>query len=218
MENRFDKYFGKKIDNFLDDLQEKVNRQPNDYEGDHILDLSEQFDNAECDLAASDDKYFQAIEAMREIGADYKAVYKRIDDDLDEYISNKLKADTKHRLGHILIDGSQIHIELYPQEKLDPTLKKLVRELKQNGFKIRRNGSEWISVMAPNTKNSKAMLEISYQYQGQFKYLIAATGSIVDSIDPFDPSANQLKAQFQAQALIDALEIVKPCLKSNFDR
>lgn len=72
--------------------------------------------------------------------------------------------------------------------------------------------------MALNTKNSKAMLEISYQYQGQIKYLVATTGSIVDSIDPFDPSANQLKAQFQAQALIDALEIVKPCLKSNFDK
>lgn len=218
MENRFDKYFGKKIDNFLDDLQEKVNRQPNNYKGDHSLDLSDQFDNAECDLVASDDKYCQAVEAMREIGADYKAVYKRIDDDLDKYISDKLNADTKHRLGYILIDGSQIHIELYPQEKLDPTLKKLARKLKQNGFKIRRNGSEWISVMALNTKNSKAILEISYQYHGQFKYLVATTGSIVDSIDPFDPSANQLKAQFQAQALIDALEIVKPYLGSNFDR
>lgn len=218
MENRFDKYFGKKIDNFLDDLQEKVNRQPNNYKGDHILDLSDQFDNAECDLVASDDKYCQAVEAMREIGADYKAVYKRIDDDLDKYISDKLNADTKHRLGYILIDGSQIHIELYPQEKLDPTLKKLARKLKQNGFKIRRNGSEWISVMALNTKNSKAILEISYQYHGQFKYLVATTGSIVDSIDPFDPSANQLKAQFQAQALIDALEIVKPYLGSNFDK
>lgn len=72
--------------------------------------------------------------------------------------------------------------------------------------------------MASNTKNSKVMLEISYQYHGQFKYLVATTGSIVDSVDPFDPSVNQLKAQFQAQALIDALEIVKPCLKSNFDR
>lgn len=134
MKNRFDKYFGKKIDNFLDDLQEKVNRQPNDYKGEHILDLSEQFDNAKCDLVTSDDEYFQAVEAMQKIGADYKIVYKQIDDDLDEYISNKLKADTKHRLGHILIDGSQIHIELYPQEMLDPTLKRLARELKQNGF------------------------------------------------------------------------------------
>ena len=104
------------------------------------------------------------------------------------------------------------------KKKLDPTLKKLARKLKQNGFKIRRNGSEWISVMALDTKNSKAMLEISYQYHGQIKYLVATTGSIVDSIDPFDPSANQLKAQFQAQALINALEIVKPYLKSNFDR
>lgn len=110
------------------------------------MDLSEQFDNAECDLVASDDEYFRAVEAMQKIGADYKVVYKQIDDDLDDYISDKLKADTKHRLGHILIDGSQIHIELYPQEKLNPTLKKLARELKQNGFKIRKNGSEWISV------------------------------------------------------------------------
>ena len=62
--------------------------------------------------------------------------------------------------------------------------------------------------MASNTKNSKAMLEISYQYHGQIKYLVATTGSIVDSIERFDPSDNQLNAQFQARALNDALEIV----------